>query len=263
MGTELLADRVAIVSGVGPGLGRDIALALADAGAKVALAARNIERLTDVKAEIEALGGTAIAVATDITDPAQCKNLVDTTIAEFGALHTLVNSAFQQPPFHTLEEADEDEFRQAFEVNFFGGAWLTKAAIPHLRDASPASIVFINTMSVRRIRENFGLYTSSKMALLGMAKALAVELGKDRIRVNSIHPGYIWGPSVKWFFNHRAETEGRTFDDVYEEVASDTALHHLPGSDEIAQSVVFFACEKMSSSITGESIDVNAGQFIR
>lgn len=263
MGTNLLEGRVAIVTGVGPGLGRDISLALADAGANVVLAARNAERLDEVKSEIEALGGNALAVPTDITDTEQCKALVQATKDEFGALHTLVNSAFKQPPFRTIEESPEEDFRKAFEVNFFGHVWLTQAATPLLRESAPGSIVFINTMSTRRIRENFGIYTSSKMALLGLAKSLAVELGNDKIRVNSVHPGYIWGPSVKWFFNHRAENEDRTFDDVYEEVASDTALHHLPGSDEIAQTVVFLACEKMSSSITGESIDVNAGQWIR
>ena len=263
MSAPLLEDRVAIVTGVGPGLGRSIALALSEAGAAVALAARDQERLDEVAAEITAAGGRAIAVPTDITDRPQCDRLVEATVSEFGALHTLVNSAFRQPPFRHMVDAPEEDYRKAFEVNYFGHVFMTQAAVGALRDASPASIVFINTMSTRRIRENFGIYSSTKMALLAMAQTLAVELGPDRIRVNSVHPGYIWGPAVKWYFGHRAEQEDRTFEDVYDEVASDTALHHLPGSDEIAQSVVFLACEKMSSSITGDSIDVNAGQFIR
>ena len=92
---------------------------------------------------------------------------------------------------------------------------------------------------------------------------LAVELGEHKIRVNSVHPGYIWGDSVKWFFENQAEQRGMTFDEVYEETASQTPLHHLPGSDEISQAVVFLAADKMSSSITGVSIDVNAGQYMR
>ena len=263
MGIDLLADRVAIVSGVGPGLGRDIALALAEAGADVVLAARNPDRLDAVAEEVEALGRRAVTVPTDITDRAACQNLIDVTKAEFGKLHTLVNSAFMQPPFNHIVDAAEEEFRQSFEVNVFGHAWLTQAAVPLMRESGPSSIVFINTLSTRRIRENFGIYTSSKMALLGMAKVLAVELGSDKIRVNSVHPGYIWGDSVKFYFNHLAKEQGRTFDEVYDDIAKETALYHLPGSDEIAQSVVFFASEKMSSSITGESIDVNAGQWIR
>jgi NAD(P)-dependent dehydrogenase (short-subunit alcohol dehydrogenase family) len=264
--TGLLADRVALVSGVGPGLGRDIALALADAGADVALAARSKDRLDEVAAEIEALGRRALAVPTDITDPDACRRLVETVGQELGRLHILVNSAFVQPPFETVEDASLETFRSAFDVNFFGHVTLTKAAIPMLKETGPrdgASIVFINTMSTRRIRKFFGIYTASKMALLGLAKVLAVELGEHRIRVNSVHPGYIWGDSVQWFFRSQAEQRGVTFDEVYEEVASQTALHHLPGSDEIAQAVVFLASERMSSSITGESIDVNAGQWIR
>jgi NAD(P)-dependent dehydrogenase (short-subunit alcohol dehydrogenase family) len=259
----LLDGKVAIVSGVGPGMGRDIALAFAKEGAAVALAARSEGKLQEVADEIRAGGGRALCVPTDVTKPEQCEALVDATVAEFGQLNVLVNSAFVQPPFKSVEETDEATIRAAFDVNFFGHVWLTQAATPHLRTAAPSSIVFINTMSTRRIRENFGVYTASKMALLGLAKVLAVELGKDRIRVNSVHPGYIWGESVRWFFQSQADQRGVTFDEIYEETASQTALHHLPGSDEISQAVVFLASEKMASSITGESIDVNAGMFIR
>ena len=118
-------------------------------------------------------------------------------------------------------------------------------------------------MSAWRMRPYFAIYTSAKLALHGFAKVLAVELGEYKIRVNSVHPGYIWGDSVKWFFENQAEQRGITFDEVYEETAAQTPLHHLPGSDEIAQSVVFLASDKMSSSITGVSIDVNAGQYMR
>jgi NAD(P)-dependent dehydrogenase (short-subunit alcohol dehydrogenase family) len=259
----LLDGKVAIVSGVGPGMGRDIALALAAEGADVALAARTPAKLEAVAAEVRATGRRALCVPTDVTKSADCQALVDATVAEFGKLDVLVNSAFVQPPFRTVEDTSEDVVRAAFDVNFFGHVWLTQAAIPHLRAAAPSSIVFINTMSTRRIRENFGVYTAAKSALLGLAKVLAVELGKDRIRVNSVHPGYIWGESVRWFFQSQADERGVTFDDIYDETASQTALHHLPGSDEIAQAVVFLASEKMASSITGESIDVNAGMFIR
>jgi NAD(P)-dependent dehydrogenase (short-subunit alcohol dehydrogenase family) len=259
----LLEDKVAIVSGVGPGMGRDIALSFAREGADLVLAARTQAKLEAVADEVRALGRRALCVPTDIARSEQCAALVEACIEEFGRLDVLVNSAFVQPPFETVEAADEQTFRDAFDVNFFGHAWLTKAAIPHLRASAPSSIVFINTMSTRRIRENFGIYTASKMALLGLAKVLAVELGPSRIRVNSVHPGYIWGESVRWFLETQATQRGMTFDEVYDEVASQTALRHLPGSDEISQAVVFLASEKMSSSITGESIDVNSGMWIR
>lgn len=156
-----------------------------------------------------------------------------------------------------------ETFHQFFDVNFFGHVQLTKAAISSLKAAGGGSIVFINTMSAWRMRPYFGVYSAAKSALLGFAKVAAVELGEFKIRVNSVHPGYIWGDSVKWFFQNQAEQRGMTFDEVYEETASQMPLHRIAGSDEIAQSVVFLASDKMSSSITGISVDVNAGQWIR
>ena len=124
--------------------------------------------------------------------------------------------------------------------------------------------MFINTMSAWRMRPYFGVYSAGEARRCsGSRRWLAVELGEFKIRVNSVHPGYIWGDSVKWFFENQAEQRGMTFDEVYEETASQMPLHHIAGSDEIAQSVVFLASDKMSSSITGISVDVNAGQWIR
>jgi NAD(P)-dependent dehydrogenase (short-subunit alcohol dehydrogenase family) len=259
----LLEGKVALVSGIGPGMGRDISLALAAEGADLVLAARTPERLAAVADEVRKLDRGALCIPTDITDEAQCRAVVEAAVAEYGKLDVLVNNAFVQPPFETVEATSMETFRQLFDVNFFGHVALTKAAIPHLKQAAPASIVFINSMSAWRMRPYFGVYTSAKLALHGLAKVLAVELGEYGIRVNSVHPGYIWGDSVKWFFENQAEQRNLTFDEVYEETASQTPLHHLPGSDEIAQSVVFLASDRMSSSITGVSIDVNAGQYMR
>jgi NAD(P)-dependent dehydrogenase (short-subunit alcohol dehydrogenase family) len=260
---DLLTGKVAVVTGVGPGLGRGIALALAEAGASVVTVARSADRLASVVEEIVAAGGNGAAVAADITDPAACARVAATAVARFGRLDVLVNSAFVQPPFETIEAASMDTFRSAFEINVFAHVQMTQAAIPAMRAAGGGSIVFINTMSTRRTRRNFGIYTASKMALLGVAKVLAVELGPDRIRVNSVHPGYIWGDSVQTYLEALATQRGTTYDDEYEAVASETPLHHLPTPEEIAQAVVFLAADKMSSSITGESVDVNAGQWIR
>lgn len=259
----LLEQRTAVVTGVGPGLGRSIAMALAGQGAAVVAVARSQERLDAVADEITAAGGTCLAVAADITDAAACERVAATATEHFGRLDVLVNSAFVQPPFETIEQASIDTFRSAFEINVFAHVQMTKAVLPAMRAAGGGSVVFINTMSTRRTRKNFGIYTASKMALLGVAKVLAVELGPDRIRVNSVHPGYIWGDSVRTYFESLARQKGTTYEAEYDAVASETPLHHLPHPDEIAQAVVFLASDTMSSSITGESIDVNAGQWIR
>ena len=256
----LLQDRVAIISGVGPGMGRDISLAFAREGADVVLAARSAGKLEAVATEVEALGRKALCVPTDITDEGQCHALAQAAVDKFGHVDVLVNNAFIQPPFETIEDNDMKTWRTGFEVNVFGSVQMTKALIPHLKANGGGSVIFINSMSARRIQKEFGVYAASKSALLAAAKTLALELGEYQIRVNSVVPGYIWGDSVEWYFRFLAEQEGITPEEKYDQVADETALHHLPTSAEIADSVVFFASD-LSRVVTGQALDVNAGHW--
>ena len=105
-----------------------------------------------------------------------------------------------------------------------------------------------------------GAYAASKSALFAAARVLAREHGRDGIRVNSVMPGYVWGPNLEWYFNHLAEKEGITPQEVYDRVAEQTALRHLPTSAEVADAVVFFASD-LSRVITGQSLDVNGGHW--
>jgi NAD(P)-dependent dehydrogenase (short-subunit alcohol dehydrogenase family) len=256
----LLRDRVAIVSGVGPGMGRDIAFALANQGAKIVLAARTEKKLQQVADELDEHGHASTFLPTDITDEEQCRALAEHALAEFGRIDVLVNNAFVQPPFERITDAPMQTWQSAFDLNVFGGVRMTNAVVPAMRDQGKGSIVFINSMSARRVRENFAVYSAAKAALMVAARHYANELGRDGIRVNSVVPGYIWGPSVEWFFNHQAEQRGISPQQVYDEVASETCLHHLPTSAEIADTVVFFASD-LSRVVTGQALDVNAGHW--
>lgn len=256
----LLRGKVAIVSGIGPGMGRDISLALAREGADVVLGARTESKLVEVAKEVEALGVRALPVVTDIQDEDACQNLAQRAVQELGGIDVLVNNAFWQPPFETIEDASMDTWAQAFDINLFGGVRLTKACIPALRESDGASVVFISSMSARRITEEFGIYAATKNAVLSTVRTLALELGKDGIRVNSVLPGYIWGDSVEWYFKFLAEEKGITPEEQYDSVASETALHHLPTSAEIADSVLFFA-SPLSRVVTGQTLDVNGGHY--
>lgn len=256
----LLEDRVAIVSGVGPGMGRDISLAFAREGADVVLAARTPGKLEAVASEVEALGRRALCVPTDITDEDQCHALAQAAVDKFGRVDVLVNNAFIQPPLETIEDNDMKTWRKGFEVNVFGTIQMTKAVIPAMKEQGKGSIVFINSMSARRIQPEFGVYSATKSALLTAVQTLAKEVGPYGIRVNSVLPGYIWGDSVEWYFRFLAEQEGITPEEKYDQVASETCLHHLPTSAEIADSVVFFASD-LSRVVTGQSLDVNAGHW--
>jgi NAD(P)-dependent dehydrogenase (short-subunit alcohol dehydrogenase family) len=122
------------------------------------------------------------------------------------------------------------------------------------------SIIMINSMSIRVIEPRFGGYAASKGALMAAAQTMAKELGVHGIRVNSVVPGYIWGPALEGYFNQLARERSTTPAAIYAEIASRTCLNHIPTSEEISGAVVFFASD-LSRVVTGQALDVNGGHF--
>lgn len=254
----LLENKVAIVSGIGPGMGRDISLAFAREGAKLAIAARSPDKLEETLKEVQAAGAEAISVATDITKPEDCARLVESAVKNFGRVDVLVNNAFHQGSYRTIDSADLEKWRQPFEVNVLGTLRLTQQVIPLMKKQGGGSIVMINSMVIRDVLPTMADYAASKAALMAATQGLARELGPSKIRVNSVVPGYIWGPSLQWYFGDLAKKRGITPQQVYDEIAGQAALRHIPTSEEIAPAVVFFASD-LSRVITGQSLDVNGG----
>jgi NAD(P)-dependent dehydrogenase (short-subunit alcohol dehydrogenase family) len=255
----LLRDRVVVVCGVGPGLGRSIAVQSARAGADVVLAARTASRLDEVAQEITALGRRSLAVPADITDADSAARLAEAAAGAFGRVDTLVHNAFAIPPMTSLAEADLDTLRAAFETNVVAALRMTRLLTPALA-AHRGSVVMINSAVLRHSRLTFGGYKMTKSALLALARSLATELGPQGIRVNSVAPGYIWADVLKWYFGFLAEQRGVTAQQVYDETAATTDLRRLPEPDEIADAVVFLA-SGMARAITGQCLDVNSGEF--
>lgn len=256
----LLENKVAIVSGIGPGMGRDISLAFAKEGADVALLGRTQARLDDVGAEVEALGRRALPIVCDIADESACLAAANQVAAELGGIDILVNNAYDGGDAKSFMDADFDRWRRTMEVNLFGSLAMTRACVPHMEARGDGRVVMINTMSTQRIQQKWGAYAASKGALATITKTLALELGPRGIRVNGIHPGYIYGDSVEWYFNHQAEKRGISFREVYDEVAAETCLRYLPNSEEIAGTAVFFA-SPLAKPVTGQMIGVNAGHW--
>lgn len=252
--------QIAVVAGVGPGLGRSVVLGLAREGAKVAIGARTQDNLDDLAGEVESLGGEVVSAPTDVTDMAQCQRLVDTAVEAFGTVDILVGNAFIHPPMVPMDATDHDEWARAFDVNVQGAVRMAQAAAPVMQDSGGGSMVFVASMSARRVNEKFGTYGATKAALITAAQHLAQELGPDQIRVNCVAPGYIWGPSVEWWFKHLADKRGVTPQEVYDDHAKDMALRRIATADEIAE-VVLFLASGHASAVTGETIDVNAGQW--
>ena len=255
----LLQDKVVIVAGIGPGLGRSIAVRSAEQGADVVLAARTESKLEDVAKEVAATGRRALPVPTDIADPAAAERLRDATLAEFGRADALVHNALAMPPIKDLSQVDLDAVRAAFDVNVLGALRLSRLFTPALA-ASAGSVTMINSMVVRFSQRTMGPYKATKAALLAVAQSLATELGPQGIRVNSVAPGHIWGDSLKWYFGYLAKKRGVEPTQVYDETAAGTDLRRLPEPDEVADAVIFL-CSSLARAITGQCLDVNCGEY--
>jgi NAD(P)-dependent dehydrogenase (short-subunit alcohol dehydrogenase family) len=255
----MLQDKVVVVAGIGPGLGRSIALASAREGADVVLAARTAARLDDVAKEIAALGRRGVAVPTDLADGAAAEHLAEAALDAFGRVDALVYNALAMPPIKELREVSLDAVSSSFDANVVAALRLTRLLVPALAE-SKGSVVMINSMVVRFSQRTMGPYKLAKAALLAMAQSLATELGPQGIRVNSVAPGHIWGDSLKWYFGYLAKKRGVTVEEVYEETAAPLDLGRLPEPDEIADAVVFLSSE-MARAITGQCLDVNCGEY--
>lgn len=191
MGPKPLDGRAAIVTGGGTGIGRAIALALAQNGASVALASRTESHLRAVQQEIEAFGGTAVVFPTDVGDASQCMSLVRQAVERFGRLDVLVNNAvFSAGTGKPLADTPLEEWESAWAVNVRGPFVLCREAIPHLRQQERAFIVNLISMAARRHLPYTGVYVATKNALRSMSIVLSKELREQTgIRVHLLNPG--------------------------------------------------------------------------
>lgn len=244
-----LSGKVAIVTGASSGLGVAFALGLAEAGADLALGARRTERLAETAQRVRALGRRVIAVPTDVADPAQCQELVDRAMAEFGQVDVLVNNAGVGTAVPATRETPE-EFRAVLEVNLNGAYWMAQSCG---RVMQPGSSI-INVSSVLGLTST-GLpqaaYSASKAGLLGLTRDLAAQwTGRKGIRVNAIAPGF--------FPSEMTDTLPAGYLDLVNQ--------RVPagrGGDprELAATVVFLA-SAAAGYITGQTLPVDGGLTI-
>jgi NADP-dependent 3-hydroxy acid dehydrogenase YdfG len=186
--TGVLTGKTALVTGASSGIGRSTAFALAAAGARVALVARRAERLKELAAQIEAGGGQALACPADVTDEAEATRVVEDATARFGGLDILVNAAGMTQT-GKVENGNLADWRYTFELNFWAGLYLSRAAIPALK-AGGGDIVNISSTAGRRpVGATFGPYAASKFALTAFTESLRAEVTLAGIRVSIIEPG--------------------------------------------------------------------------
>ena len=245
-----LAGRVALISGGDSGIGRAVALALANEGADVAILYLNEHRdARETVRAVERAGRRAVAIAGDIGDEKFCRRAVARVVKEFGKLNILINNAAEQHPQDALEEISAKQLERTFRTNIFSFFFLSKAALPHLKKGS----AIINTTSVTAYRGSASLidYSSTKGAIVSFTRSLAHAVVKRGIRVNAVAPGPIWTPLIPATFpGEKVESFG-----------SDVPLGRAGQPNEVAPCYVFPACED-SSYMTGQVLHPNGGEIV-
>lgn len=259
----MLEGKTVIVSGVGPGLGREIALVCAREGANVVMGARRQENLESVAKEIENSGGAAAYSQTDITDKEQVQKLIDTAVERFGSVDSVINCAALDSIFGGVETTDESDWRATIETNVFGTMNVLRTALPHLK-AAKGSVVFVGSQTnfFPPAQAQQVAYASSKGALIGAARHITREFGAHGIRVNTVAPGWMWGPPVESFVQMSAKARGVPEADVLAELSSTMPLGRLASDGDVAEVIAFFASDR-AAGVTGQSILVNAGEFMQ
>jgi len=255
----LLRDKVLVLSGVGPGLGRALGEEAARMGADLVLVSRTEKRLEKMAEVVRGHGRRALVVPTDITDEDSRARLVERALEEFGRVDCLLNNAFGIPPMDPITQLSLESLRAANETNVFAPLRLS-ALFADALAASRGSIIMLNSCVQYSSEPEYSGYKLSKGTLAHLASSLATELGPRGIRVNSIAPSYIYEDVNKAYFDWIASETGRTHEEVYAEKAAPTDLKRLASPQEVARATLFFASD-LASAVTGTVLNVDCGEF--
>ncbi len=244
-----LKDKVAVVTGASQGIGRDTALALSSAGAKVAVAARNEEKLAALVNEITTAGGEAFAVKMDVADAEQVKAGFKQVFEKFGRLDILVNNAAITRDGLAVRMKLED-WEAVLRTNLTGAHLCIQQALPVMMKARAGRIINISSVVAEMGNAGQANYVAAKAGLIGLTKAIAIEISSRNITVNAVAPGFIETPMTDVLS-----------DKVKEELKTRIPLGRMGSARDVAAAIVFLASDE-AGYITGHVLDVNGGLYL-
>ena len=252
-----LDGKVAIVTGAAMGIGKATAALLAREGAKVALTDIDMDACRKAAEEIDGNGETARAWQMDVSDEEQVKEVFGEVVDAYGGLAILVNNAGISGADRPPHELTREEWEKVMSVNVTGVFLCTKHAIPHLRKNGSGSIINLSSIYGIISARDIPPYHASKGAVRLMSKTDALFYGKDGIRVNSVHPGFIWTPLVEEFLAEQGDVE-----EGKKQLESLHPIGRIGRPEEIASAILFLASDE-SSFITGSEIVADGGYTAR
>ncbi len=255
-----LKDKRAIVTGASRGLGYAIARLLAKEGCRLAINSRDESKIKAAANSISSeTRGVEAALAGDVSDPSVPEKLVEQAVKSLGGLDLLVTNA-GGPPAGAFDSFDEATWEKAVNLSFMSHVRLIRAALPHLRKSSAASVLTMTSYTVKQPLPNLVLSNSIRLATVGLTKSLALELGNEGIRFNSILPATIDTDRIRELATFRAQKNGTTLEEESAKDAQKSVFGRVGRPEEFANAAVFLL-SPAASYLTGVMLTVDGGQY--
>lgn len=252
-----LSQKIVLVTAASKGLGKATARQFACEGAKVVLCARS-KQVEKTAAEVaNETGAEVLAIRADVTQSADIERLIYATVERFGGLDILVTNA-GGPPTGSFDDTDLDAWDAAVNLTLMSAVRLIKSALPHLRQSMAPAILTITSSSTKQPIKNLVLSNSIRLAVIGLTKTLSQELGSDRIRVNSILPGWTYTERVEQMLTDRSAKTGETFETAIASITATIPLGRMGTAEEFAN-VAVFLCSPAAAFVNGVMLQVDGG----
>jgi NAD(P)-dependent dehydrogenase (short-subunit alcohol dehydrogenase family) len=256
----ILEGKTVVVTGVGPGLGGEVAKLVLRDGGNVVLAARTASKLEETAAELAADDRVAYR-ATDIGSAEQCRALAQFAVDRFGAVDGVVQVAAYDGFLGNLAATTDDDWAAVLATNVTGSMHVVSAMAEAMGDRGGSIVLIGSQSSVLPPVVDQIAYASSKGALHSAMFHVAAELGPRKIRVNTVVPTWMWGPPVQMYVQWQVADRGITEDEAIGEITKNMPLGEIPADEDVAEAAVFL-CSDRARMITGQTLYVNSGEFM-